>query len=670
MVANYYKSGFASMKNLLQKLRKSPLFFLLFLMATFALEAQEKPAENLQLLKNIHSLPIDTSVVKLGNAINDMNGETDAQIKNDLWRTLARAKATKKPILQGKVYKQLANWHYLSITSENKDSIYYYDEKALQQFLKTDDKELISDAYKTVGFDLEFMQKYAEAETQYFKGLKIAQTINYQKGINSIHASLASLYSNTKDYKSALKYSEMVIAAYEKEENTHPLIRALLSLNNIYVQLDQPEKALKAVEKAFGLVAELPEKYQESEMLNVRAWRGKVYRKLKRYDEALLDFDFAWKGVQEKYGEEMANGWKGDIGGVYFLQGKYAQAVPYLKDYVEHFTEKKVYNSEELKTHYLQLAESYKALGQNELAYKFVSEGKDIAINALEEETESLKSELRVKYDTEQKEETIASQSELIEQQRRNQLLTYIIGGLLLLLLGSLFFFYRKNTMKNQQLETFNTNLQFTNAQLDKRNAENELLLKEIHHRVKNNLEVVSSLLELQSAQIDDPDIQDAMQASQNRVQSMGILHQKLYQSEHLAFIEMKNYFMNLTENILDSYNAAERVEVEFPMENLELDIDTAVPIGLIVNELITNALKYAFPVNTLGKIKLSLADIGENMLQLSIIDNGVGKVENASPKGTGFGTQLVNLLTRQLDGKLIQSVENGTMISIQFAKK
>jgi two-component sensor histidine kinase len=105
-------------------------------------------------------------------------------------------------------------------------------------------------------------------------------------------------------------------------------------------------------------------------------------------------------------------------------------------------------------------------------------------------------------------------------------------------------------------------------------------------------------------------------------------------------------------------------------MENLELDVDTAVPIGLIVNELITNALKYAFPTGTLGKIKLSLQEVEENLLQLSISDNGVGKIVNASPTGTGFGTQLVELLTRQLDGKLTQSVENGTTVTIQFARK
>ncbi|MBL7817034.1 MAG: sensor histidine kinase [Saprospiraceae bacterium] len=203
------------------------------------------------------------------------------------------------------------------------------------------------------------------------------------------------------------------------------------------------------------------------------------------------------------------------------------------------------------------------------------------------------------------------------------------------------------------------------------KNAENELLLKEIHHRVKNNLEVVSSLLALQSAQIDDPSVQDAMQASQNRVQSMGILHQKLYQSEHLAFIEMKNYFMNLCENILDSYNASERVTVELPMQELELDVDTAVPIGLIVNELLTNSLKYAFDRNSTGKVRLSLIEKDKNLLELTVADNGIGKdlALNAKAQGTGFGSQLVTLLTQQLDGRIQQHIKDGTVISIEFKR-
>lgn len=223
---------------------------------------------------------------------------------------------------------------------------------------------------------------------------------------------------------------------------------------------------------------------------------------------------------------------------------------------------------------------------------------------------------------------------------------------------------------RTQQLNATIGNLTETQKQLTIKNSENVTLLKEIHHRVKNNLEVVSGLLALQSAKMDDPNMQEMMLASQNRVQSMGILHQQLYQNEHLAFIEMMSYFKNLSLNILDSYNETDRVHVNIEMKPLELDVDTAVPLGLIVNELITNSLKYAFPDGQKGDIDLSLKNTGADNFQLKISDNGIGKTYNAVAKGTGFGTQLVDLLTRQIDGKLLQEVKNGTTILIDFKIK
>ncbi len=223
---------------------------------------------------------------------------------------------------------------------------------------------------------------------------------------------------------------------------------------------------------------------------------------------------------------------------------------------------------------------------------------------------------------------------------------------------------------RTHQLNTMIRDLTKTQNELSIKNNQNVLLLKEIHHRVKNNLEVVSGLLALQSAKMDDPTMQEVMLASQNRVHSMGILHQKLYQSEHLAFIEMKNYFENLCINILDSYNESDRIKVNIEMKELEMDVDTAVPLGLIVNELLTNALKYAFPKGEKGHIQLSLENLNEDNFQLKISDNGVGKALDEKAKGTGFGTQLVDLLTRQIDGKLMQDVSKGTMILINFKRQ
>src|SRR5690554_7836990 len=149
--------------------------------------------------------------------------------------------------------------------------------------------------------------------------------------------------------------------------------------------------------------------------------------------------------------------------------------------------------------------------------------------------------------------------------------------------------------------------LQVLNLELEQKNKQNELLLKEIHHRVKNNLELVKSLISLQASQLEDSATKDAMVASQNRVQSMGIIHQKLYQGENLESIEMKDYFINLSEGILDTFNLEDQVKIECTMDHLELDVDTAVPIGLIVKELLTNALKYDFPNNKKGNIEISL---------------------------------------------------------------
>jgi two-component sensor histidine kinase len=657
------------MKNKIKEMRKVLLLLLLSNLISFGLMAQEKIIE-IYPIPNLHSLPLDTALVKLGDAINHMKGEDDTKIKQDLRATLKRAKATKNPLIIAKTYKELANWHFLSITSENNDSIYYYDNQALQLFLQTDEKELISNAYKSVGFDLNLMQRYASAEVQFFKSLEVAKSIGYQKGINSIHASLSNLYNNTKDYDSALKYSLMVVAAYEKEENTHPQIRAMLGLNDIYVKIGQPEKALETVNKALALVPQLPEEYRNTETYNVRAWRAQVYRALKQYDKALMDYKFSWKGMREKYGDENANGWKGGIGCVYYLQGKYAEAIPYLKDYVEHLRGKKVYNSNELKDQYIYLAESYKILNQPDLAFKYLSEGKDISINALQEENEALKSELRVKYETEQKDETISSQSELITQQKKNQLLSYIVGGLMILLLSGLFFTYRKNKKKNLQLEELNENLKVTNVQLDKRHKENELLLKEIHHRVKNNLEIVSGLLELQSSQIDDPSVQAAMLSSQNRVHSMGIIHQKLYQSEHLTSIEMRDYFINLGENIKHSFNADRNINIECDMPELVLDVDIAISIGLIANELLTNSFKYAFEGRNDGNIKIGLnyKDKDSGNLELQINDDGIGKSIDNPTQGTGFGSMLIDLLTKQINGAISYKNENGTKVSLVFA--
>ena len=172
----------------------------------------------------------------------------------------------------------------------------------------------------------------------------------------------------------------------------------------------------------------------------------------------------------------------------------------------------------------------------------------------------------------------------------------------------------------------------------------------------------------LQSAQIDDPNTKEAMTEGQNRVNSIGIVHQKLYQGTNLGAVEMKDYFLNLSESILDSFGAEGRVDLKLAMENLDLDIDTAVPLGLIINELLTNTIKYAFPKGEKGTITIKLEKQANNILHLEVVDNGVGK--SGTIHGTGFGGQLVSLLTNQLNGTMREENHNGTAILFDFKLK
>jgi two-component sensor histidine kinase len=149
----------------------------------------------------------------------------------------------------------------------------------------------------------------------------------------------------------------------------------------------------------------------------------------------------------------------------------------------------------------------------------------------------------------------------------------------------------------------------------------------------------------------------------------MALIHQKLYQGENLAAVNMKDYLETLSQSTLQTFGAlAQRVQLHLPMEEIELDVDTAIPIGLITNELLTNSLKYAFPDHRTGTIEVSLTRQPDHQLRLQVADDGVGSTPKAAPQGTGFGTRLVQLLTLQLGGQLQQQTSPGTSTTVQFA--
>jgi two-component sensor histidine kinase len=197
---------------------------------------------------------------------------------------------------------------------------------------------------------------------------------------------------------------------------------------------------------------------------------------------------------------------------------------------------------------------------------------------------------------------------------------------------------------------------------------EKEILLKEIHHRVKNNLQVVSSLLSLQARQIDDERAVTLINDSQNRVRAMALIHEKLYQSSDLSSIDFAEYVRGLTQYLIRTYGSAtKQVTFHVQAEDVWLSLNAAVPCGLIINELVSNAFEHAFPDDFLGTIELTASMVGD-MVTLTIADNGVGiPAEEDILSGDTLGVQLVHSLVSQLDGDLTLHRENGTRFEITF---
>lgn len=192
---------------------------------------------------------------------------------------------------------------------------------------------------------------------------------------------------------------------------------------------------------------------------------------------------------------------------------------------------------------------------------------------------------------------------------------------------------------------------------------EKEALLKEIHHRVKNNLQIISSLLELQSYSIKDSKILDLFRESQHRVRLMALVHEKLYQSNNLGKVSFIEYVKTLSNYLLHSYKVdSNDIEVIIKIDDISLDIDTAVPCGLIINELMSNALKYAFSHVKKGIINIEANRVGENQFSLIFQDDGVGMSQDLDIYQTDtLGLQLVTSLADQLEGDLEVFTDSGT---------
>jgi len=588
----------------------------------------------------------------------------------------------------------------LKYSEVNRDSAIYYADIAFSIAEKLHQKFYQASILSDLGYTLLSNGDYENALTKLLVANKLIEDKNIAKGViitpffnkyftsndpkinriillGYIKNSLAMLYGRTENFDkqlSELKEAKKII----ETETTDLNLRWTINNNiaNAYLNMGKLDSALYFQQIVLPIESKIENKNYGG--ASNKAIGDILFRK-GNFEDAKINYLSALKLLEKNKNTFYIALTQFALADTYRKLGRVDSSLYYSKAGIANYRLLGSYVPE-MEEAYTALALSFKDENKYDSAFYYLQLSKKLSDSVNDKEIKTLTNFQNIGFKEQMRLKEL--EAERIKTKSNTQILLLLTGLIFFSIIA--FILYKSNRMKvkanlvlkdkNDEIEKTVTQLKTTQVSLAARNAENELLLKEIHHRVKNNLEVVSSLLALQSAQIDDPSVQSAMLASQNRVHSMGIIHQKLYQGENLAAIEMRDYFINLSENILDSFNAEGHIKVECDMPKLVLDVDTAVSIGLITNELLTNSLKYAFHEKEKGAIKISLTEQDttantEGVYLLKISDDGIGKPVNEKAKGTGFGTQLVNLLTKQLDGKLTYEINNGTIVTLIFKK-
>lgn len=316
------------------------------------------------------------------------------------------------------------------------------------------------------------------------------------------------------------------------------------------------------------------------------------------------------------------------------------------------------------------------AVGSYLTAIKHFQQYKSLTDSIFNDKKSKEIEELQIAYKTEKKDEQIGFLTKKDELQQANLRQANIIknwmvasAALLVLLLGVGYNRYRLKQRTNKQLEAQQIVINQKNISLQRLVNEKEWLMKEIHHRVKNNFHIVMGLLGTQSGYLKNDEAIAAIKESQQRIHAMSLIHQKLYQSESLSSIDMPGYIHELVDYLKESFDKSDAVQFHFQVQRISLELSHIIPIGLILNEAITNVFKYAFPGKKEGNIYLSFLCTAGNIVVLTVKDDGVGLPTGFDNKcRSSMGLNLMKGLSEDIDGCFTIQSNNGTIVTVSFA--
>lgn len=624
--------------------------------------------------------------------------------------------------------------NYQDICGEAYKELYaqcnYYDEltkkmellgKAIAAFRQKSTKLQLADILTIAAEDYNYMGDADKSVAFLKEALSLYKAIGHKNMVNAYRVA-GSLYASRADYKKSIDFLlKAVVASENKEYQDNELLTHIYNqLSANYHALNETALADTYIRKSFdyalksgntesvytaanNIVSGLINKsnYKEAErflkkiyakhkpvtiadIITVQACFIRIYIKLKQFDKgepycrqmiALLDKQ---KAEMPKQIYTYANS---SLCRFYLAKGDYATARKYLDANLNVLSDREFTAK---KNAYILAYQLDSAQANLPRAIEYLKKLKTVDDSIFNLEKNKEISQLQISYESEKKDKDIQLKAKSISLLNKEKELqehkiqqtgiqkNVALGGVAIALMAAfgIFLAYRNKNRLNTLLEQQKEEITDKNDTLNKLVDEKEWLLKEIHHRVKNNLQIVMSLLNTQSAYLTDESAKKAIGDSQRRMHSIALIHQQLYKSDNVSAIKMYRYISELVSYLQDTYDSS-LVKFEINVDDIELDVAQTIPIGLILNEAVTNSFKYAFAPNEKGFIRISLCQLDGTVYELTISDNGKGVPEGFDPQDCdSLGMQLLSGLSSDLNGDFSIYNDGGTVIKIIFDTK
>jgi len=542
------------------------------------------------------------------------------------------------------------SWLYLGMADFETGGFEQSIEKsknAVPIFIKANKLPGLATAYLNIGISEYKISQYGEAINYFLRSSAIFESLKNDAYLSYNFNCIANCFSELNNYPKALEYNKKALYIRQRLNNKESIAQSFNNIGFVFKLDKKPDSAIYYLSKSIAL----REQEKDSSALVLTLQNMGSSWKMKGDLRKAESYVLRSQRIAAKYSmkENIARG-NSDLAEIYIQQKKYKQALTAINLTIN--TAQQLNIPELLLEAYSIKYNLYEQSGDYKNALYYGNKKSNLKDSLFSVAKNKTIDELEIKYQTNQKEKDIAAlhlqnnlEQKVVKQQRISITVLVISAVLLLLLFMIAYNSFRVKNRANLRIQT---------------------LMRDLHHRVKNNLQILSGLFTMQIENLSDENTKNALRENEARLTSMNLIHNKLYLDNTTTKIEMNEYLTKLLNHIKDSFGEHKQraIDLRIEVSTIMLEADKAVAIGLIANELATNAFKYAF-TDKGGEIHLALELIEKSKLLLTLSDNGIGLKAENKDKAPSFGLKLVNLMARQLNSTLV--VKNNHGVSYQL---